>query len=284
VSSTVLPGLTETLNFSTVNAVGPVIATTLDAAFTIDSLIFSSTPTGVTSFTVAAGTGGTLAIYPGSSNNGIEVQANAGAILISAPLTATGVQAWTVDGTGLNGSSLTLSGGVTYTAPVTKAGAGTVTLSGAGTGTGGLNIALGTVNIGTASAFGTGPLKFGSGITINNTSGGVLANTGANTQEWNSGFTFTGTNSYDLGTGAVSLREDVAVTVTANGFTVGGAISDAGSGFTLTKLGAGILTLNGVNTFGGAGKTVAIQDGRLNVNSDAALGDLANSVTISANG
>jgi autotransporter-associated beta strand protein len=284
VPSTVLPGLTETLNFSTVNAVGPVIATTLDAAFTIDSLIFSSTPTGVTSFTVAAGTGGTLAIYPGSSNNGIEVQANAGAILISAPLTATGVQAWTVDGTGLNGSSLTLSGGVTYTAPVTKAGAGTVTLSGAGTGAGGLNIALGTVNIGTASAFGTGPLKFGSGITINNTSGGVLANTGVNTLEWNSGFTFTGTNSYDLGAGAVSLREDVAVTVTANGFTVGGAISDAGSGFTLTKLGGGILTLNGVNTFGGAGKTVAIQDGRLNVNSDAALGDLANSVTISANG
>ena len=284
VPSTVLPGLTETLNFSTVNAVGPVIATTLDGAITVDSLIFSSTPTGVTSFTVAAGTLGTLAIYPGSSNNGIEVKADAGAILISAPLTATGVQAWTVDGTGLNGSSLTLSGGVAYTAPVTKAGAGTLTLSGAGTGTGGLNIALGTVNIGTASAFGTGPLKFGSGITINNTSGGVLANTGANTLEWNSGFTFTGTNSYDLGAGAVSLREDVAVTVTANGFTVGGAISDAGSGFTLTKLGGGILTLNGVNTFGGAGKTLLIQDGRVNVNSDAALGDLANSVTITANG
>jgi len=282
--STVLPGLTETLNFSTVNAAGPIIATTLDRAFTVDSLIFSSTPTGVTSFTVAPGTGGTLAIYPGSSNNGIEVQSNAGAITISAPLTSTGVQAWTVDGTGVNGSSLTLSGGVTYTAPVTKAGAGTLTLSGAGTGAGGLNIALGSVNIGTASAFGTGPLKFGSGITINNTSGGVLVNTGNNTQEWNASYAFTGTNSYDLGTGAVSLKDNAAVTVTANGFTVGGAISDAGAGLTLTKLGAGILTLNGVNTFGGAGKTLLIQDGRLNVNSDAALGDLANSVTISANG
>mgnify|MGYP007028597594 CR=1 FL=1 len=178
VPSTVLPGLTETLNFSTANAVGPAVATTLDAAFTVDSLIFTSTPTGVTSFTVAPGTGGALTIYPGSSNNGIEVQANAGAITISAPLTATGVQAWTVDGTGVNGSSLTLSGGVTYTAPVTKAGAGTLTLSGAGTGTGGLNIALGSVNIAHASAFGTGPLKFGSGVTINNTSGGVLVNAG----------------------------------------------------------------------------------------------------------
>jgi autotransporter-associated beta strand protein len=67
-------------------------------------------------------------------------------------------------------------------------------------------------------------------------------------------------------------------------FTVDGIISDAGAGLTLTKTGEGFLALGGINTFGGAGKTVDIQGGLLSVNSNAALGDPANTVTISANG
>jgi len=159
-----------------------------------------------------------------------------------------------------------------------------LTLSGAGTGAGGLNIALGSVKVGTASAFGTGPLVFGSGITLDNTSGAALVNTGANTQEWNAGFTFTGTNAYDLGAGAVALKDFAALTISGSTLTVGGAITDAGAGYTLTKLGTGALVLNGANAFGGAGKTVDIQAGLLTVASDASLGDALNSVTIAANG
>ena len=279
-----VPAITDTLIFSTANVTGPAVATTLDAALTVDSLVFTSTPTGVTSVTVAPGTGGTLAVYPGSSNNGIEVQANAGAILISAPLSTQGVQTWTVDGTGANGSALTLSGGVAFNTPVTKAGAGTLTLTGAGTGAGGLNISLGSVNIGNASAFGTGLVRLGSGVTLDNVSGAALVNAGANALEWNAGFTFTGTQSYDFGAGAVLMRENAAVTVSGGALTFGGAIGDASSGFALTKLGAGALVLNGANSFGGVGQTVDIQGGLLTINGDAALGNAANSVTLAANG
>ncbi|MCX6889775.1 MAG: autotransporter-associated beta strand repeat-containing protein, partial [Verrucomicrobia bacterium] len=67
-------------------------------------------------------------------------------------------------------------------------------------------------------------------------------------------------------------------------YSIDGVISDAGAGLTLTKTGDGFLALGGINTFGGAGKTLDIQGGLLSVNSDAALGDLANTVTITANG
>jgi autotransporter-associated beta strand protein len=206
--ATVIPTTTDTLIFSTANAVGPAVATTVDAALTIDSLVFTSTPTGITSFTVAPGTGGALTIYPGSSNNGIEVQSNAGAIAISAPITATGVQAWTVDGTGANGSSLTLSGGVAFNAPVTKAGNGTLTLSGAGTGSGGLNFAAGSLNLGAANALGSGLFQLGSGVTVRNVAGSAIALAGANAMVWKQGFTVDG-NNLSFGNGAVTLTENV---------------------------------------------------------------------------
>jgi len=60
-----------------------------------------------------------------------------------------------------------------------------------------------------------------------------------------------------------------------------GVISDGGAGFTLTKTGNGFLALGGINTFSGA---IDVQGGLLSVNSDAALGNLANPVTLSANG
>ena len=60
-----------------------------------------------------------------------------------------------------------------------------------------------------------------------------------------------------------------------------GVISDGGAGFTLTKTGNGFLALGGINTFSGA---IDVQGGLLSVNSDAALGNLANTVTLQANG
>jgi len=59
------------------------------------------------------------------------------------------------------------------------------------------------------------------------------------------------------------------------------AISGILSGnYNLTKTGAGTLTLSGVNTHGGAGKTNTLSAGTLNINNVAALGNAANVLVI----
>ena len=276
-----VPSAIDSLIFSASNTTGTSFVTTLDAALTVNSLNFTSTPTGVATFSIAPGLGGRLTISSGNPNNGITVQDNAGAVTISAPLTASSIQTWSVAGTG---SALTITGDTTFTSRVNKSGAGVLTLNGAGTGAGGFSLDAGSVNIGNASAFGTGVLKFATGVTFNNSSGASLVNSGDNAQEWNSGFTFTGNHSYDLGVGAVTLKANAPLTVSGSTLTVGGDIDDASAGYTLTKLGSGELVLNGANSFGGAGKTVTITAGRLTFDSDAALGNAFNSLTNASSG
>lgn len=249
-----LPAATDTLVFSTTNNTqGPAISTTLDGVFTADSLQFISAPSGVTSFTVAAGSGGALTLTPFSANNGIAVGDNAGDVIISALLTTGAVQSWEVAGTGANGSSLTISGDVTFTNAVTKTGDGELTLSGTNTGTGGLTILGGTLNLASATALGDagGTLTIGPGITLNNTSGGALTLANDNPLTVNGSFTFTGTNSLNFGAGTVTLGNNIVVNALLNNLTFGGAIGDGGSAFALTKAGAGTLILNGDNTYDG---------------------------------
>ena len=57
------------------------------------------------------------------------------------------------------------------------------------------------------------------------------------------------------------------MTVASNNLTVGGAIS--GSGYSLTKLGNGTLTLDGSNTYSGG---TTLSAGQLNINNAATLG------------
>ena len=71
-----------------------------------------------------------------------------------------------------------------------------------------------------------------------------------NTQNWNSNFTFKGTQNLNLGTGTVSLSVNVQLTVTANTLTVGGAIGGRSLG--ITKLGSGTLALANTNTYTGS--------------------------------
>ncbi|MDF1824604.1 MAG: autotransporter-associated beta strand repeat-containing protein [Verrucomicrobiales bacterium] len=264
-----LPGASDSVVFSTTNASGSSISTTLDGDFTVDSLQFTSNPAGVTDVTVAQGSSGTLTLAPQSSNNGVLVEDNAGDITISAPLVVGAAQTWSVVGTGANGSSLSIDGMIDFTNGVTKTGDGVLTLEGANTGAGGLAINGGTFNIGNATAPGSGTLGIGAGITIDNSSGGALALTNNNALSLDGSFTFTGTDDLDLGTGSAGLGNNAVITTSAGHLTIGGSIDDGGNNFSLSKAGAGTLVLNGANTIGGG---VNLTEGALNIGNAAALG------------
>jgi len=101
------------------------------------------------------------------------------------------------------------------------------------------------------------------GGTIDNTSGWAILYTRNNAQYWNGSFAVAGTINLDLGDGAVMMNASPTITVVSNTFTVDGVVDDGGSGFTLTKAGAGALTLTGSNTYSGG---TAITGGTLNLN------------------
>ena len=258
-----LPVATDTLVFAATSAVGPTISTTLDGNFTADSLKFTTNPVGVTAVAINQGTSGTLTLSPASANNGISVPADAGAITIGAPIATGAIQTWEVVGGGANGSSLTVTGAVTIGHQISKTGAGVLTLGGSNTGVGGLSLAAGTLVLGHNGALGVGTLSIGAG-TILDTGATAIVNAGNNAQSWNGNFTFTGTSTLNLGTGAVTLGDNVTLTA-GNNLTVGGAIGDGVTTFGFTKAGAGVLTLNGANTYGGV---TQVFGGALNLNGD----------------
>ena len=253
-----VPGPADTVIFSATSAPlsGTTITTTLDNNFTIDGLQFKATPTGVTSVTLNQGSTGTLTIAPSSTSSGISVDADGGNSVINAPLVASNAnvasQTWSVDGTGANGSSLTVAGPLTISARIVKTGGGALTLSGVNSGTGGLTLNAGTLNINSNTALGTGTFTIAPGTTINNSLGSSVDLTGTNpAMNWNGSFTFTGSNDLNLGTGAVILGGNATLTTSAGTLSVGGTISDASSTRSLTKAGAGTLAIGGIVSIGG---------------------------------
>lgn len=68
------------------------------------------------------------------------------------------------------------------------------------------------------------------------------------------------------------------------GLILSGVVDDGASTFGIIKSGPGTLVLSGANTFGGVGQTIDILNGVLSVNSDAALGNAANTVTLNVDG
>lgn len=182
-------------------------------------------------------------------------------------------------------STLTLSGNLTNTGGVIKTGAGTLVLSAANTFTGKTVIGGGTVSISAENRLGATPGAFTNDmLTLSN--GGKLLTT--------SGFTFSTNRGITLGTGGgvfeVATGQTLIITNNTNGQP--GMIVGLGS---LTKLGGGVLSLRGSNTFSGGlvlGEGT-LQVGSSTINSGAtlvagALGTgnltLSNGVTIQGNG
>jgi len=127
------------------------------------------------------------------------------------------------------------------------------TLNGSNSYTGGTSINAGQLNINNPAALGTGTLTLTAGSIIDNTSGSAITtSTNNNPMAWNGSFTFAGANAansnLNLGTGAVTLGANITLTTTTanSNLTVGGV---AGA-YSLTKAGAGTLTLAGLSATG----------------------------------
>ena len=147
-------------------------------------------------------------------------------------------------------NSYTLTGAHGIVGPTSMMinGGGAVTIANSNGYTGGTTLTSGLLNINNNSALGSGLLTIAGGMIDSTTAGVTLAN---NPQVWNADFTFNGSNNLNLGTGAVTLVNSRTVTVNANTLTVGGPISDGGSGYSLTVGGNGALALAGSNSYSG---------------------------------
>ena len=191
-----------------------------------------------------------------------------------------------------NGGVVTISANIqdnTGALTLVKAGsAGNLLLTGLNTFTGGVvvnagNLQLGATNSLFTTSLGTGTVVMAGGAIDSNTAGMVNLNNNALTI--NGDFTFTGANSLNFGTGAVSLGTTpgisraitVTTNITTNKLTLGGVISNGSTVNSLTKAGAGTLVLSGANTFTGG---TIIRDGgllQMGVNSVGSVGSITSS-------
>ncbi len=106
-------------------------------------------------------------------------------------------------------------------------------------------------------------------MSVSNLSGYGLEFTGATTM--------TGPSHFAVG---VATASNVV-----QGLILSGPVSDGGSNFSLTKSGPGTLVLaDATNSFGGVGSTIDILNGVVSVNSNGALGNISNSVTLNVDG
>jgi len=161
------------------------------------------------------------------------------------------------------GNELTLSGSGSITAglntsisSLTKVGTGNWTLNGTSTYTGAININGGKLALGSSGAIGSsGTINFG---------GGTLQFSASNTADYSNRFSTAANQQYSFDTNSQNVTFASAFT------SVGG---------TLTKSGAGVLTLSGDNTYN---VTTTVSAGTLRAGSATAFGSSAISVTSGA--
>jgi fibronectin-binding autotransporter adhesin len=274
-----------------------IVSTTLGADTAINSLTVNGNGTntlaGVNVLTVNA-----AAINSHTLGDGITVGSAANAFTINAGLALGNTQTWTnastklftvggnVSGTAVSGTqtltlaatntgSITLNGTIgdgngagNLALVVNSSGAGVTTLAASNTYTGGTTVSAGLLALNNAAALGTGTLTMAGGNLDALSAITLAAN---NPQAWNSDFTFVGSNTLNLGNGAVALGANRTVTVSASTLTVGGVIS--GTNFGLTKAGGGSLVLSGNDTYTGA---TTITGGVLNLTGTINANNTAN--------
>ncbi len=244
-----------TLNINNSQALGTVAGTfTIAAGTAIDNT--SGAPITTLNYPQAWNLGFT---FTGTQNLNL---GNGNIVLSAAPTVTT------------TAGALTIGGAISGNFRLTKAGAGTLTISGASSSTAGTTLNAGTININNTNALGTVAGTFIiNGGTIDNTSAGAITTINY-PMTWGGDFAFTGTQNLNFGTGAVAMSAARQVSINGGTLAVGGIIS---GGFRLTKSGAGILTLSGVNTFTGG---TTLNAGTLNINSANALGTVAGTFII----
>ena len=175
---------------------------------------------------------------------------------------------------------------------MTKNGTGTLTLSGANTYTGTTTINAGTLRYGVNNAIASGAVVVNNGgtydlnnfsdtigaLTVNSGATGGTVTTGTGTLTLGGNVTSTGgaANATISGNLALGGNRTFTTTNAADGLTVSAVISGAN---TLTKAGAGTLTLSGANTYTG---TTTISAGTLVAASNTALGNTAAGTTVAS--
>ena len=216
-------------------------------------LTFKANTSGALSCTQASGPAGS----PGPVFTGGTLQIAGADISSSLPI-ALQSQGGIID---TNGNNATLSGAISGPGGLSKIGAGTLTLSGQSTYTGATGVNAGTLQAGAANAFSPfSAFTVASGATLNlaslNQTIGSLA----------------GAGSVTLGSASLTTGNDNTST------TFSGVISGAGG---LAKIGNGILTLTGANTFTGG---TTLNSGGLVVNGSLASGITVNGGVLSGSG
>ena len=170
----------------------------------------------------------------------------------------------------LQAYTLTLNGAGNYAVPgqVYGSGAsGVLVMSGSG------SLSLNNANYCPLTTLNSGTLKLNHSFAVSGSANYTLAINGGALDSststsilnspnnlWNGDFTFIGTSALNLGAGPVTLGGNRIVICNASTLTVGGAIGDGGAGYSLTKSGAGTLTLAAANTYSGL---TAVNNGTL---------------------
>ncbi|PHX98997.1 MAG: hypothetical protein CK530_06615, partial [Planctomycetaceae bacterium] len=226
------PTLTATRTLNSLRA-SAASQTVTQNQFNLETLGLLQGSTGI--FTINA-TSGVLR-QPGTSAANMYLNTGSGAMTINANIADNGAGALTLVKTG-TGGNLILNGLNTFTG-------GVVVNAG--------NLQAGATNSLFTTALGTGTVVMSGGALDSNTAG--MTNLNNNALTINGDFTFTGTQSLNFGTGAVSLGTAPGfsrkISTNSNPFTLGGVISNGTTVNSLTKAGAGNLFLSGANTYTG---------------------------------
>ncbi|MEI6238905.1 MAG: autotransporter-associated beta strand repeat-containing protein [Planctomycetia bacterium] len=185
---------------------------------------------------------------------------NSGTLTLSGNGTGSGVQSLVAASDAV--LSGTLSGGL----GLSKSGAGSLTINGGNTFTGGFTLAAGEVRAGSNTAFGSGTLTLTSG---------TLSGVGSDPRSFGNSVGLAGSVTLGDTTDNATLSFTGPATMTANAtitlpsdVVFSGNIGNDGTSRTLTKAGAGTLTLSGSNSYGGT----TLSAGRILLGGDFALG------------